>query len=100
MELLVKETCNAAVTAARRGTIRNAAFDRVVEAALRLSSKNVKMFPQGGLIENSVRLAYENKLTVYDSLYLSLAEVLKAPLISLDLRQAEVARRMKLVVLR
>ena len=100
MELLVKETCNAAVTAERRGTIRKGACDRVIEAAMRLSSRNVKMFPQGGLIENSVRLAYENKLTVYDSLYLSLAEALKAPLISLDLRQAEVARRMKLVVLR
>jgi predicted nucleic acid-binding protein len=65
---------------------------------MRLSSTNVKMFPQERLIENSVRLAYENKLTVYDSLYVSLAEVLKAPLLSLDSKQAEVARKMRLKV--
>lgn len=48
---------------------------------------------------NSVRLAYENDLTVYASLYVSLARVLKAPLLSLDSKQAEVARRMRLKVI-
>ena len=94
LELLVKETCNAALTAVRRGTIEKSSLGRVVEAAVRLSSTNVKMFPQGELIESAVRIASENGLTIYDSLYISLAQRLKAPLVSLDSRQGEVAKKM------
>jgi len=97
---LIKETCNAAVTAKRRGTIKKSAFDRVIEAALRLSSANVKMFPQTGLMRSAVKTAVESRLTVYDSLYIALAQRLKSPLLSLDLEQADVARKAGLVVVR
>ncbi len=100
MELLVKETCNAALIAARRGTIRKTTFDRVIEATIRLSSTNVKMFPQTGLMQSAVRIASESRLTVYDSLYLSLSQALKAPLLSLDTEQAEVARKMGIKVVK
>jgi len=93
VELLVKETCNAAVTGVRRGEIKKSDIDRVIEVALRLSSKNVKMFPQAELMESAIRIALGNSLTIYDSLYISLAQTLRAPLLSLDLRQEEVAAR-------
>jgi predicted nucleic acid-binding protein len=100
VELLVKETCNAVLTASRRGTITKSTFDRVIDATIRLASINVKMFPQTGLMQSAVQVAYESRLTVYDSLYLSLAQALKVPLLSLDTQQAEVARKMGLKVVK
>ena len=100
VDLLVKETCNAAVVAARRRTINRNAFNRVIEAALRLSSTNVKMFPQAGLMRSAIDTAYESHLTVYDSLYVALAQTLESPLLSLDSEQTEVARRAGIRVIR
>ena len=67
---------------------------------MRLSSANVKMFPQTGLMRSAVKTAVESRLTVYDSLYIALAQRLKSPLLSLDLEQADVARKAGLVVVR
>lgn len=98
VDLVVKETCNAALTALRRGAIKKYAFERVIQGAIRLSTTNVKMFPQADLIQGAINIAYDHRLTVYDSMYLSLAQKLKAPLLSLDAGQSEVARKMKLRV--
>ena len=100
IELLVKETCNAALTAMRRGTIKKVTFEKVIEATRRLSSTNVKMFPQADLIGTAVKIAFDNRLTVYDSLYLALAQRLKAPLLSLDAVQGEVGRKMGIRVVK
>jgi len=100
IELLVKETCNAALTAMRRGTIKKVAFERVIEGTIRLSSTNVKLFPQADLMRRAIKIAFDNRLTVYDSLYLSLAQRLKAPLLSLDAEQGEVGRKMGLRVVK
>ncbi len=51
-------------------------------------------------MQSAVRIASESRLAVYDSLYLSLAQALKAPLLSLDTEQAEVARKMGLKVVK
>jgi predicted nucleic acid-binding protein len=58
------------------------------------------MFSQTGLIHSAVQIASDSRLTVYDSLYLSLAQELKATLLSLDTEQSEVAKRLGLTVVR
>ena len=96
MELLVNEACNAAVVAVRRGTIRKRAFDKAVEAALRLAAANVRMYPQKELMLDAVAVASQSGITVYDALYLVLARELRLPLLSLDVGQADAARRLGL----
>ena len=96
MELLVKEACNAAVVPLRRGTIGKRAFDKAIEAALRLAAANVKMYPQGELMREAVAVASQTGLAVYDALYLALARELGLPLLSLDVGQADAARRLGL----
>jgi predicted nucleic acid-binding protein len=58
------------------------------------------MFPQLGLILSAVQIASANRLTIYDSLFLSLAQTLKAPLLSVDSQQVEVAKKMGLRVVK
>ena len=76
------------------------AADRSVEAVIRLSASNVRMFSQTELIRGAVKMASTNGLTVYDALYLALAKTLNAPLLSLDLRLAEAAEKAGVRVLR
>jgi len=100
VELLVVETCSAALAAERRRAIDETGLKIVVDAALRLSDKNVVMFPQGELVPGAVEIALSNGLSVYDALYLALAKTLKAPLLSLDFEQLQTARRIGIRVLR
>ena len=51
-------------------------------------------------MRSAVQIASESRLTVYDSLYLSLAQALKTPLLSLDIVQADVAKQMGLKVVK
>jgi predicted nucleic acid-binding protein len=51
-------------------------------------------------MQSAIRIALENGLTVYDSLYLSLAEAMKSPLLSLDSRQGDVATKMGINVVK
>lgn len=51
-------------------------------------------------MNDAIKIAFGAKLTVYDSLYISLAQALKSPLLSLDSKQGEVAEKMGITVVK
>lgn len=93
IDLVVKESCNAVLLAHRRGLINAEQSRRVLKVLLMLADTNVKMYPQRDLIEDAFRIASENNVTIYDTLYLALAKKLGATLLSKDAKQIEVAKR-------
>ena len=56
----------------------------VVNSIEALRLLEIKFIDSNKIINNSIRIAYEFNLTVYDALYMALAEEINAPLITYD----------------
>lgn len=73
-----------------------------IDVAIRILSsiyKVVRVVDEGGYLEDSLRIAVDNGLTVYDSLFIALALRNNAELLTSDKRQSEVAGRLGVKVI-
>lgn len=91
VDLAVKEVFNALLIACQTGRITFEDARKKAEALEKLITVNVKTFGQEDILIESFELAYKEKLTIYDSLFIVLARKLKLPLATKDRRQHEVA---------
>jgi predicted nucleic acid-binding protein len=82
-EFLLVETDNVLCTRIRRGEITPEDADAVRSA---LRQFPVQWHPQQALLEAAFAVAVAAGITIYDALYVSLAELLRAPCITADRR--------------
>ncbi len=99
VELLLTEAYNAILTAMRDGRIGLVNALKLTEVVSLLSEANIRIHPQKDILDRAFELGKQSGLTVYDGLYLALAEKLKGSIITLDGKQADVARRLKIEVI-
>lgn len=92
-ELVVTESCNAILTALRRSRITEQEAKDLVDTLLSFVNTNIKIVQHEGILLDAFKLAKENDLTIYDTIYISLAIKMSASLASRDSRQIEVAKR-------
>lgn len=98
--LIVEESSNAVLEARRQKRISPAEGERVLRAILALSEANIRLVPQEDLVPGAFKIAAENDLTIYDSIYIALARRSGNALASRDRRQAEVASKLGVKVIR
>jgi len=92
---VVKEVANAIWKAyALRSMVGEADALRLYQLLSSMVGVNIVVEPEERYVENALRIAMEHKVTVYDALYLALAREKNLPLLTLDKRQAQVARRL------
>ncbi len=94
LPLLIKESCNAVLEALRQRRISREESEKILKAILVLSETNIKMLPQENLIADAFKIASENNLTIYDSLYIALAKNPESSLLSMDKRQVAIAEKL------
>ncbi len=94
LPLLIKESCNAVLEARRQKRISREESEKILEAIRTLSEANIKMLPQENFISDAFKIASENNLTIYDSLYIALARNPGSSLASKDKRQIEIAEKL------
>ncbi len=92
LDLAVKEVANALWKKVLRGEMR-------LELALRLvgdlaSGEAIPLYRQEPLIGEALRAAAAERVTVYDALFIVLADRLRARLATVDEKQARAARRL------
>ena len=98
LELALKEAFNSVLTARRKGVLKKEELSPVLQALRELSGA-LKLHPQLELLERASQIGLEHGITVYDALFLSLAEKLRCPLASLDQQQIGVAKKLGIRVL-
>ena len=92
-ELLVAEAANVIVRKRKLGELSE---NESMELLSDMLSVPIRLFPHKPILSRAFEMAWEFKLTVYDSLYLALAEENAAALYTADERLVKVARRMNL----
>ncbi|HDD33857.1 MAG TPA: PIN domain-containing protein [Thermofilaceae archaeon] len=90
---VVKEVANAVWRAVRRRLISVEDAVRKVELMLKLVDTNVVLFNELNLLGRAFEISLSHGITVYDALYIALAER-EGSLLSLDSRQREVAKQL------
>lgn len=87
--------------------VANALWKKVLVEEMRLEAsrevlqklpKVVRVVGQAELLERAFEIAVQNRITVYDSLFIALAESKKAALVTSDRKQAEVAKALGIEV--
>jgi len=76
-------------------------FDDALKAYNILKSmigRNITLYPEIEYIDDALKIALENRLTVYDSLYIVLARSMGGTLLTLDDEQAKVATKLGIKV--
>jgi predicted nucleic acid-binding protein len=93
VDLIRVESADAILISKRRGATKDGAVKVALSSMLELSRDNIKLIPQDdGLISNAFEMSESMRLTIYDSLYLSLAKRMSASLLSKDEGQLKAAR--------
>ncbi|MEM4425559.1 MAG: type II toxin-antitoxin system VapC family toxin [Candidatus Nezhaarchaeales archaeon] len=91
-DLAILETMNAIWKAIITERIeRNDAMERL--KALKLILKGIRVLNSGDFLDRTLEIAIEEKITVYDALYIAIAETLSAKLVTSDLKQFEIAKK-------
>ena len=95
VSLAPKEVSNAILTAWRRGRISTEQAEAALKALLILLGANVVVEnrAQDRLLAEAFRIAMRHKITIYDALYIALAEERRASLLTRDERQRDAAER-------
>lgn len=96
----VKEFYNAVWKAVRvRGVLSVDEGRRAVELFKRYREKNMVLEPGDKYLDVALEISLNHGLTVYDSLYIALALSNRKPLLTLDAKQRDVARRLGVEVI-
>jgi predicted nucleic acid-binding protein len=92
-ELMLAESANVLLRKRRRGELSSDEAEKIIEAIVQLP---VRIEPHAPLLVAAFSLADTHNLTVYDALYLALAERHGARLMTCDNRLERVAKTMGL----
>ncbi len=87
---VVKEVSNAIWKAYIRGFITIKDVEKKLHALMKLIGINIVLVNELELLEKAVEIAIEERIPVYDSLYIALAEKERKPLITSDKKQATI----------
>ena len=98
VELILAESCNAILTAMRDKRVSPVNARKLTRVISLLAEANIRIHPQKDLMDRAFELGSASGLTVYDGLYLALAEKLKGSIITLDGKQANVAKQLGIEV--
>jgi len=98
VDLIISESANAILTSKRRGLSNRVTALNALETMLDLVKNNIKLTPQQEIISEAYKLAELQNIAVYDALYLWIAKSLETPLVSLDLKQIELARKLGITI--
>jgi predicted nucleic acid-binding protein len=77
------------------GSIPQVEAERLVSDLVGLP---LSIVPVAGLLTRSLQIGLTHQLAVYDSTYIALAEKLRYPLITVDLRQEAAARALNVTI--
>ncbi len=90
IELAIKETTNALWKKIRRKEIELESAKKIVSNL----SEALWLLDQRDYMERALEIATEHNITIYDALFLACAEVEKGKLVSCDLAQLEIAKKL------
>lgn len=100
VDYLVKEFYNAVWKAVRvRGVLSVDEGRKAIELFKQYREKNMVLEPEDKYLDAALEIALNHGLTIYDSLYIALALNNRKPLLTLDARQGDVARRLGVEVI-
>ena len=94
VDMAVKECMNAIWKAFRGNKIGEESAKVKARALLELAKSGLKIVDEIVLVERAFEIACSENLTLYDSLFLALAESRDATLYTLDKNQAEKAKKL------
>lgn len=96
-EYALKEILNAAWKRLRRGEMERKHIEIVYEALVKaVDSRIILIQPQKEILRRSLEISLLANVTIYDAVYIALAEKLKQPLLTLDTVQAQAAEEMRI----
>jgi len=96
---VTKEVANAIWKACIGGIIGAEQARRLYRIMRSMIGVNVVLEPQEKYLDMALEIALEHKVTIYDALYIALAKEGNMPLLTLDEKQAQVARKLNITVL-
>jgi len=89
LELAIKETANALA----KKTLKNEVTAKTAKEIIAHIPKIVKITPQTEHLPKALEIATKHKITIYDALFIALAENTKQPLLTSDKKQAETSEK-------
>ncbi|OYT30748.1 MAG: PIN domain nuclease [Thermoprotei archaeon] len=90
LDLAVKEVANALWKKVLRSEISIDDANKIITDLL--EAEVIKVISQDKYLTQAFKIAVENKITVYDALFIALAKEMNIELITSDAKQAEVAK--------
>ncbi|MEZ0290245.1 MAG: type II toxin-antitoxin system VapC family toxin [Sulfolobales archaeon] len=97
--LVVAEFYNALWKAVRRRYLTSDNAKRIAIYFNDYHAKNMVLEPENLYVDRALEIALENNITVYDALYIAQAQKHRKPLLTLDTKQREVARKLGISIL-
>ncbi len=91
LDLSIKEVANALWKKVSNTEITLADAQDILNDLIK--SETIKMEDQNPYLPSALKLAVENKITVYDALFIELARSTKTDLVTSDRTQAEIAKK-------
>lgn len=93
VDFTVKEAAN--VVWRRTGSSIEKA-EPMLQALRELDGKALEIEDEKKYLDEALKIAFSNNITVYDALYLTLAKTLKIPLVTSDRKQAKIAEKLRI----
>lgn len=94
VDMVAKEVANTIWKAHIRGLVAADVAERLFYILSSLLEKNVRLEPESAYLPDAFRIAVAHRITVYDALYLAVAQKRGAALLTLDAQQREAAKRL------
>lgn len=94
-ELLVAELTNVLLKKIRMGELTETEGEELLQDLLAMP---IRLLPHAAFMENALEVALQNSLTVYDALYLAVANQQNASIFSSDEQMVKVAKSLQLQI--
>ena len=90
---IIKEVTNAIWKAYVRKIISMQDAKKKLNALQELIGTNIILVNELEILEKAMKISFKEKITVYDSLYIALAEIEQKPLVTSDEKQAKILKK-------
>lgn len=94
-DLVVKEVANAIWRRCMQGEITSKEVKAMLKALKEIIGKAVKIEDENKYLEEGLKIAFHQNITIYDSLYIALAKRKRLKLLTVDRVQAKAAKAEK-----
>lgn len=99
VDMVAKEVANTIWKAHVRGLVTADVAERLFSILSSLLEKNVRLEPESAYLLDAFHIAVAHRITVYDALYVAVAQKRGAALLTLDAQQREVAKKLGIDVI-